>query len=313
MERISNTSLRLKEIMKKFDLKQIDILKKAEPYCKKYNVKMGRNDLSQYIAGKSEPGQKKIIVLAECLSVNPIWLMGYDVDMYTNNSFQTPFSFSERLNEIIKLRKTSTKVLASATKINENTISNWLKNNNSNFKPNNDYLEILANFFDIDSAWLYGFDVPMGKPNDTNKKIAFSNTLFELKNYYYLNNNELANKLQISETRLTALLNEKSLPTKEEIEKICDFFSIQNIEDFFDYFLMKHIMYKIHELDAPVIDRQSIGHTFEKLLKELSNELNEPLDKIRKVCLNKTNKNIDNYTNYNDIYCFFKKYYNDNK
>ena len=55
-----NTSDRLKEIMAKNGLRQIDILNKAIPFCKKYNVKLGRNDLSQYISGKVEPSQKKI-------------------------------------------------------------------------------------------------------------------------------------------------------------------------------------------------------------------------------------------------------------
>lgn len=76
-----NTSDRLKEIMAKNGLRQIDILNKAIPFCKKYNVKLGRNDLSQYISGKVEPSQKKLTVLAETLEVNEAWLMGYDVPM----------------------------------------------------------------------------------------------------------------------------------------------------------------------------------------------------------------------------------------
>lgn len=78
-----NTSDRLKEIMAKNGLRQIDILNKAIPFCKKYNVKLGRNDLSQYISGKVEPSQKKLTVLAEALEVNEAWLMGYDVPMET--------------------------------------------------------------------------------------------------------------------------------------------------------------------------------------------------------------------------------------
>ncbi len=75
------TSIRLKKIMNIKNLKQIDILRLAEPYCKKYNVKMGSNDLSQYVTGKIEPGQNKIMILAEALNVNPSWLMGLDVPM----------------------------------------------------------------------------------------------------------------------------------------------------------------------------------------------------------------------------------------
>ena len=39
------TGTRLKRIMKEKGLKQVDILKMCEPYCKKYNVKLEKNDL----------------------------------------------------------------------------------------------------------------------------------------------------------------------------------------------------------------------------------------------------------------------------
>lgn len=75
------TSERLKYIMSKNDLKQIDILKLAEPYCKKYDVKLNKNDLSQYVSGKVEPGQHKLTILGLALNVSEAWLMGYDVPM----------------------------------------------------------------------------------------------------------------------------------------------------------------------------------------------------------------------------------------
>lgn len=78
MEKVS-TAERLKLYMQQNGLKQKDILLKALPYCKKYNIKLGKNDLSQYVSGKVEPGQKKLAVLAKALNVNPVWLMGYDV------------------------------------------------------------------------------------------------------------------------------------------------------------------------------------------------------------------------------------------
>lgn len=74
----SNTSNRLKEIMQKKGLRQVDILRLAEPFCKKYNIKLGRNDLSQYISGKAVPGQDKLTVLGLALNVTETWLLGYD-------------------------------------------------------------------------------------------------------------------------------------------------------------------------------------------------------------------------------------------
>ena len=72
------TSQRLKQLMSERGLKQVDILKQAEPYCEKYSVKLNRNDLSQYVNGKVEPGQQKLSILGMALNVNEAWLMGFD-------------------------------------------------------------------------------------------------------------------------------------------------------------------------------------------------------------------------------------------
>ncbi|RHV86921.1 hypothetical protein DXA97_11765 [Clostridium sp. OF09-36] len=77
----TTTSARLKEVMQLYNLRQIDILKKAEPYCKNLGIKMGRNDLSQYVSGKVLPGQEKLTALSQALNVSETWLMGYDVPM----------------------------------------------------------------------------------------------------------------------------------------------------------------------------------------------------------------------------------------
>ena len=74
-----HTSERLKEIMKERNLKQIDIIRLAKPFCTDYGVRLGRNDISQYLSGKVEPRQKKLFVLSKALNVNPAWLMGYNV------------------------------------------------------------------------------------------------------------------------------------------------------------------------------------------------------------------------------------------
>ncbi len=102
MEKKSNTSTRLNEIMVEENLKQVDILKKSKPYCKKYNVKLERNDLSQYVSGKIEPGQKKLMVLAEALNVSPAWLMGLDVPKEPRENLilaegETDLQFLERV------------------------------------------------------------------------------------------------------------------------------------------------------------------------------------------------------------------------
>lgn len=86
----SNTSVRLKEIMRSRSLRQVDILQAAKPFCEKYNVKLARNDLSQYVSGKVEPGQEKLTILGLALNVSEAWLMGYDVPMERGTKEQPP-------------------------------------------------------------------------------------------------------------------------------------------------------------------------------------------------------------------------------
>lgn len=91
-----NTSSRLKQIMVERNLRQVDILKLTEPYCRKYNVKMNKSDISQYCSGKTEPNQDKLFVLGKALQVNEAWLMGFDVPE-ANFDSRNNFSDSEIL------------------------------------------------------------------------------------------------------------------------------------------------------------------------------------------------------------------------
>lgn len=84
----STTSERLKDIMVRRKLRQVDILELAKPYCERFGVKLGKNDLSQYVSGKVEPGQEKLTILGLALNVNEAWLMGYDVPI-VRGSFTT--------------------------------------------------------------------------------------------------------------------------------------------------------------------------------------------------------------------------------
>ena len=77
--KISNTSKRLKQLMNERNLRQVDILNASQHFCKQYDVKMNKSDISQYCSGKVEPNQDKLFVLSAALNVNVSWLMGYDV------------------------------------------------------------------------------------------------------------------------------------------------------------------------------------------------------------------------------------------
>lgn len=89
MEKVS-TAERLKQIMKERNLKQVDILERARPYAEKYNIKLNKGELSQFVNGKVEPGQWKLTILGLALDVSEAWLMGYDVPKERTSSPQIP-------------------------------------------------------------------------------------------------------------------------------------------------------------------------------------------------------------------------------
>ena len=78
MNRVT-TAERLREIMEERKLKQVDILNLSLPLCAKWDVKMNKSDISQYVSGKVEPSQEKLVVLGYALNVTEAWLMGFDV------------------------------------------------------------------------------------------------------------------------------------------------------------------------------------------------------------------------------------------
>ena len=77
----SNTAERLKEILRIRNLRQVDVLNLAKPFCEQFGSKLSKSDLSQYVSGKVIPGQDKLSILGNALNVSEAWLMGYDVPM----------------------------------------------------------------------------------------------------------------------------------------------------------------------------------------------------------------------------------------
>ncbi|HAR7072081.1 TPA: helix-turn-helix domain-containing protein [Staphylococcus aureus] len=71
-------SSRLKKAMLDKQMKQIDIINKSK-LLSDNGAKITKTDLSQYVNGKTSPGQKKLYVLSKVLNVSEAWLLGYDV------------------------------------------------------------------------------------------------------------------------------------------------------------------------------------------------------------------------------------------
>lgn len=134
--KISNTSKRLKELMNKRNLRQVDILNLTKPYCEQYNVKMNKSDISQYVSGKNEPSQDKLIILGMALNVNEAWLMGYDVptdkhtpedsdiaNVFVKDSLET---IIDRMTEFSLSEKTHFKKYLQLLEINRKKADNYI-------------------------------------------------------------------------------------------------------------------------------------------------------------------------------------------
>lgn len=79
---------RLKEIMDKRGLKQVDIIEATKPFFTD-KVKISKTDLSQYVNDKAEPRSDKLYILSKGLNVPEQWLLGFDDD---NSSSTSPHS-----------------------------------------------------------------------------------------------------------------------------------------------------------------------------------------------------------------------------
>ena len=105
-----NTSVRLNKIMEERNLRQVDILERVKPFCIKYDIKMNKSDLSQYVSGKVEPSQEKLVILGMALNVSEAWLMGFDVPMERTSATRemSPkiLQYYEMLNDIGKHKAT---------------------------------------------------------------------------------------------------------------------------------------------------------------------------------------------------------------
>lgn len=235
---MENTSIRLKKIMRDRNLKQIDILNMAKPICKKYSTRLGKNDLSQYISGKVEPGQWKLFILSETLNVSEGWLMGLNVPM-------------ER--------------------------------------------EI--------------YD------NEMNLILNFGFTLFELLRYYKISKEELANRLNIDIDTISKAVNGEKLPNKNEIQKIADYFNIKEKNDLFDNTTYNNLRKNYFENENVPEDKYRFGFELESMFEKISEEINQPLDELKQIFMNKNNKTLNNSLKltYDNLKDFFVNYFESQK
>ena len=69
-ERIATFAERIREYMTQNDIKAIDL-------AKRFHV--SRSTISQYVNGTVVPKRDRLVLIADALNIDPLWLMGYDV------------------------------------------------------------------------------------------------------------------------------------------------------------------------------------------------------------------------------------------
>lgn len=99
----SSTADRLQYLMRTRNLRQVDILNRVLPICSKYDIKMNKSDISQYVSGKVSPTQDKLYALGEALNVDPVWLMGADVPINRSGSEKITVEITDEEMELIEV------------------------------------------------------------------------------------------------------------------------------------------------------------------------------------------------------------------
>lgn len=73
MDKIDSFKNRLEQSMREAGLTQNELALKSG---------ISKSLINKYLKGVSEAGNHKLLLLAAALNVNPLWLMGYDVEKY---------------------------------------------------------------------------------------------------------------------------------------------------------------------------------------------------------------------------------------
>lgn len=77
-------------------------------------------------------------------------------------------TFCERLKLLMDLNSLNANALASKINVNKSVISRYLS---GQMTPRQDRIDLISNLFNVNHAWLLGYDCEMYKQNETKAKI----------------------------------------------------------------------------------------------------------------------------------------------
>ena len=90
MNRVSNFTNRIQEMLNHFNYTQADIVRKTG---------LNKGVVSRYCSGKALPKSETLNLIATKFFVNPLWLMGYEVSMYEVDGKSLAYNQLEDLNK----------------------------------------------------------------------------------------------------------------------------------------------------------------------------------------------------------------------
>ena len=105
-ERVSTTSVRLREAMNIRGTKQVDLVR---------STGIDKGSISSYLSGRYEPKQEAIYKMALALDVEEMWLWGYDVPMERTQKRKN----NDAISDIVLLLRSDEEFLTIVLKISK--------------------------------------------------------------------------------------------------------------------------------------------------------------------------------------------------
>lgn len=224
-------------------------------------------------------------------------------------------SFSNRLRIAMDNMNINLTKLSKLTNISKPLISNYLS---GNYKAKQDNIYSIARVLNVNPSWLMGLDVPMEREffnKEFNSVLNFGFTLFELLRYYKISKEELANRLDIDINTITKAISGEQLPNDDEIQKIADYFNIKEKDDLFDNTTYNKLRENYFESENVPEDKYRFGFELESMFEKISEEINQPLDELKQIFMNKNNRALNNRLKltYDNLKDFFINYFESQK
>ncbi|MEY8737146.1 helix-turn-helix domain-containing protein [Lactobacillus sp. AN1001] len=171
------TGDRLHYLMDARGLKQVDILRETKPLQKKYNIKLSKSTLSQYVNNIQSPDQDRLYLLSKTLNVSEPWLMGFDVPQERDDNKigkddrvkkinSSSGKVTTKLTELRKRADLSQTKLAKVLGIDVDTLNMYEIGQQ---EPTLGTIIEMANYFDVTTDFLLGRTTETIKENINNE------------------------------------------------------------------------------------------------------------------------------------------------